>query len=255
MSLYPRFFKHDQTRKYVITFGQLFNQLDVVRYHTTGEESHRIRVPLTYGPKEKFYVRTTQDPNIDRPAAIQLPRMAFEIIGYGYAGERKQQNNVKLRYRSDNPDQATFVYNPVPWDILFNLYIISKSADEMSQITEQILPMFTPDYSVAVKLVPEADITTDIPISLTGMDIVDTYEGNFVQRREIVGTMSFTLRGWFYGPARTGALIKEIDTNVIDIDSLKKYANINITPDPLTATPLDDFGFTEVITEAPEIIP
>lgn len=253
MALYPKFFKHDATKKYVIAFGQLFNGIDVVRYNTAGVENHRVRVPLTYGPKEKFYVRNTQDPNVDRPAAIQLPRMAFEIIGYGYAGERKQQNNIKLRYRSNNPNQNTYVFHPVPWDILFNLYTITKSADEMAQIIEQILPMFTPDYTVAVKLVPEADITTDIPITLSGMDVIDKYEGNFIERREIVSTISFTMKGWFYGPTRTGSLIKEVDTNIIDIDSLNRYANIDIKPNPLNATPVDDFGFTTTITEAPSI--
>lgn len=253
MALYPKFFKHDQIRKYVIAFGHLFNGIDVVRYHTTGEENHRVRVPLTYGPKEKFYIRTEQDPNVDRPAALQLPRMAFEIIGYGYAGERKQQNNVKMRYRANDADQNTFLYQPVPWDIYFNLYTISKSADEMSQITEQILPMFTPDYAVALNLVPQAEITTDIPITITGYDQVDKYEGNFVERREIVSTISFTMKAWFYGPARTGALIKQIDTNIIDVDDNNTYANINLKPDPLTATPVDDFGFTEVITEAPNL--
>jgi hypothetical protein len=70
---------HGTLRKYIISFGNLFNDIVIARLNTAGERIQSIAVPLAYGPKEKFLVRLRQDPNLDQAVAITLPRMGFEI--------------------------------------------------------------------------------------------------------------------------------------------------------------------------------
>lgn len=153
-------------------------------------------------------VRITQDPTIDRKAAVVLPIMAFELTHFQYDSDRKLNTNNKIVRKTDDPDTLKFNYNPVPYNLAFSLYIYVKNAEDGTKIFEQILPMFKPDFTVTAHLIPEMDIAMDIPTVLDNMTIQDVYEGDFVQRKALIYILDFTMKGYYYGPLREKPIIK-----------------------------------------------
>lgn len=196
-------------RKYVTLFGTLFDTIDIVRTNSAGKMTEFIKVPITYSPKEKMLARVTADPRIDRQVAIQLPLMAFEMTHIQYDGTRKL-NTVNRSVVSINtdPNSMKYQYTPVPYNIGFRLYVMVKNAEDGTKIVEQILPYFTPDWTTTVELIPEMNITMEIPIVLNNISQEDSYEGNFIERRSLIWTLDFTLKGYLYGPVKKGAIVK-----------------------------------------------
>jgi hypothetical protein len=210
-------FYHQSIRKYVIMFGNMFNDIVVRRLDTTGVSLQSVAVPLAYGPKEKFLVRITQDPNLDQQVAIQLPRMGFEMTTLAYDGSRRlagTSRNVKV---VSDKNKLDFTYMPVPYDLNFNLYAYVRNADDGAQIMEQIVPYFGPEWTNQVRLIPEMSITQDVPTILNTVSIEDTYEGDFDTRRALIYTFDFTVKGYFYGPVRRQGIIKrsQIDFGIV----------------------------------------
>jgi hypothetical protein len=210
-------FGHGTLRKYIIYFGTLFNNISVNRYDNSGNLIQTMKVPLNYGPREKFLARLDGNPNLQRPIAIQLPRMSFEITGIYYDPHRKlpMTNKITAPDPSD-PSGVLYQYMPVPYNIDMTLSIMVKNAEDGAYIVEQILPYFNPMWSATLNLVPEMNIKHDIPITLDNIVCEDTYEGDFQSRRAIIWTLNFTLKGYFFGPsisANTG-IIKQINTNI-----------------------------------------
>ena len=201
-------------RKYVITFGTLFNNIYITRSDASGNTLDYMRVPVIYGPKDKALSRVVQDPNIDRPTAVfPLPMMSFEISGFRYDAARKLQTINRSAY--NDPDDKTkrrYQWNPVPYNIDFELNILVKNAEDGTKIVEQILPYFTPDWTVTALLIPEMDIKHDIPIVLNNVNLDDVYDGDFTNRRSMVWTLTFTLKGYMYGPVKTTKIIKYANT-------------------------------------------
>ena len=222
-------FYHNTIRKYVILFGTLFNDIHINRVDTDRSVTRTIKVPISYGPKEKMLARLDADPNLNRPAIV-LPRMSFELTDLNYGPTRKLNTIGKIvAANPDDPNSATFQYTPVPYDFNFILSIAVKNADDGTRILEQILPFFTPNWSSTVDLIPELGIKLDIPIVLNAVSSEDTYEGNFEERRSIVWTLSFTMKGYIFGPTRptgTGSapIIKLANVNFYDTST---YNNIN----------------------------
>jgi hypothetical protein len=210
-------FYHQSIRKYVIMFGNMFNDIVVRRLDTTGVSLQSVAVPLAYGPKEKFLVRITQDPNLDQQVAIQLPRMGFEMTTLSYDGQRRlagTSRNVKV---VDDKNKLDFTYMPVPYDLNFNLYAYVRNADDGAQIMEQIVPYFGPEWTNQVRLIPEMNLIQDVPTILNTVSIEDTYEGDFDTRRALIYTFDFTVKAYFYGPVRRQGIIKrsQIDFGVV----------------------------------------
>jgi hypothetical protein len=210
-------FYHQSIRKYVIMFGNMFNDIVVRRLDTTGVSLQSVAVPLAYGPKEKFLVRITQDPNLDQQVAIQLPRMGFEMTTLSYDGQRRlagTSRNVKV---VDDKNKLDFTYMPVPYDLNFNLYAYVRNADDGAQIMEQIVPYFGPEWTNQVKLIPEMSLIQDVPTILNTVSIEDTYEGDFDTRRALIYTFDFTVKAYFYGPVRRQGIIKrsQIDFGIV----------------------------------------
>lgn len=262
-------------RKYIITFGTLFNNIYIERADRNGNEVARVRVPITYGPKDKALTRVFQDPNIDRPTAtFPLPMMTFEITGFDYDGSRKLQTVNKNVY-NDLVDKTKRKrqYMPVPYNIGFQLSILVKNAEDGTKIVEQILPYFTPDWTVTALLIPEMDIKHDIPIVLNRVNLDDVYEGKFEQRRSMVWTLDFTLKGYLYGPVKSAKVIKYSITpvyNRIDREadpvaqitiqpgllangSPTSNSSVSVPVDEILAT--DDFGFVVTIDDPKDPIP
>ena len=263
-------------RKYVIAFGNLFNDIYVQRLDSNGNRIQTLAVPLAYGPKEKWLVRLVQDPNLDADVAITLPRMGFEITSLTYASQRKLSSTIKnSRLKTSDLDRVETQFVPVPYDINILLSIFVRNADDGAQIVEQIVPYFRPEFVTNVRLIPEMGIVSDTPVVLQDVSIEDTYEGDFDTRRALIYNMNFSMKAYFYGPVSNSGVIKRtiipiaVDT-AADAPFLEK---ITVTPSqfangaPLTSPSANsalsvnldqisansDFGFTVDINTDPPI--
>ena len=220
---------HGILRKYVVLFGTLFNEIYINRVNSGKETVQTMKVPLSYGPKEKFLSRLEGDPNLNRPFSMVLPRMAFEISAISYAADRKL-NTVNRVAKQTDATKTLYQYEPVPYDIGFTLYVMVKNADDGTRIIEQILPYFTPSWNITAKLIPELDIVKDIPIILNQVFLQDTYEGDYINRRAIVWTLTFTLKGYLFGPIRkNGGIIKTAITNLYTPSTNTAAQGVGIT--------------------------
>lgn len=204
-------FYFDSIRKYVALFGTLFNDLHIRRIDSTGNLSAYIKVPITYAPKDNMLARIFQDPNIDRPTATPtLPLMSFEMTSVDYDGSRKLNTIGRSAFRDsvDGTNKLRYQYNPVPYNFGFTLNIMVKNTEDGTKIVEQILPFFTPEFTVSVTLIPEISEKRDIPIILNRVSQDSEYEGNLVDRTHITWTLDFTLKGYLYGPVKKTSIIK-----------------------------------------------
>lgn len=242
---------HGAIRKYVIAFGNLFNDIIVQRLDANGDRIQSLAVPIAYGPKEKFLVRLAQDPNLDQPVAIQLPRMGFEIVGMTYSPTRKLSSTLKNISVTTDDERKRTQYVPVPYDLNVALSIFVKNADDGAQILEQILPYFRPEFTTNIILVPDMDIRVDVPVVLNNVSIEDTYEGDFQTRRALIYTLDFNVKAYMYGPVSTQGVIKRAITNVFNnvTTDANQVQRITTTPDPTNAQATDDFGFSVNIEE------
>lgn len=209
-------FYNETTRKYVAVFGTVFNQIKITRAKTDGTVVQDLIVPLSYGPAQKFLARLEQDPNINRKSAISLPRMSFEMTSLNYDPERKIGQTQKImRTNAEETGQRGFTYVGAPYNLEFTLSIMTKYTEDAAKIMEQIIPFFQPDFTQTVKLIPDID-PLDIPIILNSVTTEEIYEGDFIERRSVMYTLSFTMKGWYFGPQRKAKVIKFIDTNFYD---------------------------------------
>jgi hypothetical protein len=213
--MFGRTWNHDSLRKYIIVFGTVFNDIYINRLSTTGEVLQTLKVPLTYGPKDKILARLDQSPRLDNQVGIILPRISFEMTTMEYDPTRKLNTLNKLTKQSataGTDDEVKYQYQPVPYDMQFEMNILVKNAEDGTRIVEQIVPYFTPAFTVSVNVVPEVDSARDIPIILNSISSQDQYEGSFEQRRALIWTLNFTLKGWLYGPSKKSKLIKHAET-------------------------------------------
>jgi hypothetical protein len=224
---------HGAIRKYVIAFGNLFNDIYVQRLNSSGVRIQTLAVPLAYGPKEKWLVRLVQDPNLDQDVAITLPRMGFEIVSMTYAPARKLSSTLKnVRLKTSDYNRIETQYVPVPYDINILLSVFVRNADDGAQIIEQIVPYFRPEFTTNVRLIPEMNIVIDTPVVLQDISIEDTYEGDFDTRRALIYNLNFSVKAYLYGPVTNSGIIKRAITNVhgdIPADS-SIIERITITP-------------------------
>ena len=213
--MFGRTWNHDSLRKYIIVFGTVFNDIYINRLSATGEVLQTLKVPWTYGPKDKILSRLEQSPRLDNQVGIILPRISFEMTTMEYDPTRKLNTLNKLTKQSataGTDDEVKYQYQPVPYDMQFEMNILVKNAEDGTRIVEQIVPYFTPAFTVSVNVVPEVDGPRDIPIVLNSISSQDQYEGNFEQRRALIWTLNFTLKGWLYGPSKKSKLIKHAET-------------------------------------------
>jgi len=274
--MFGRTWNHDSLRKYIIVFGTIFNDIYINRLSATGEVLQTLKVPLTYGPKEKVLARLDQNPEMLNQVGIVLPRISFEMTTLEYDSTRKLNTLNKLTKQSataGTDDEVKYQYQPVPYDLQFEMNILVKNAEDGTRIVEQIVPYFTPAFTVSVNVVPDVDGPRDIPIILNSITSQDQYEGNFTERRVLIWTLSFTLKGYLYGPTKKSKLIKLAETtfrlpedvttgntnntaNTIVVASrpgltangvATSNAAASIAYDEIIST--DDYGFINTITE------
>ena len=242
-------FYHETTRKVVVAFGTLFNDIHLVRKDNSGTIQQSMKVPLAYGPRQKYLVRLNDDPDLSKSTAVTLPRIGFEIAGISYDPTRKLQRVQKFKkVKGAKANQLDTQYMPVPYNIEFQLYILSKQSDDALQIVEQILPYFQPDYTVTINDNTDMGIKRDVPVVLNSISYEDDYQGDFASRRAIIYTLSFTAKFYLYGPVTSSKVIKTVQvdqyTDMPD-QSPKREQRYSVTPNPTSADADDDFGFSE----------
>ena len=241
-------FYHETIRKCVVGFGTLFNDIHITRKDSSGNVAQAMKVPLAYGPKQKFLVRLREDPNITKSVAITLPRIGFEIGTIAYDPTRKLNKIQKVKKPGTAGNKVDSQYMPVPYNIDFELYAMSKNSDDALQIVEQILPYFQPEYTITINDIVQMNNKRDVPIILTGITYEDNYEGDFAERRAIIYTLSFTAKAYLYGPVTSGQVITKVQVDQFSDSATaapKREQRYTVTPDPATADFDDDFGFNE----------
>lgn len=218
MSLHNKHFYFGTIKKYVVIVGNLFNSIHVVRFNSDGEEVFREKTPITYGPKEKYLYRTEQNPDLSERFSIKLPRISYELLQMKYDAGRKTPSTNKLRRDTIVDDKKQFMYNAVPYDFIFEVNIMAKNSDEVLQMVEQIVPFFTPDYTLTANILPQLEHKLDIPIIIDSIATDDTWNSDFSKRRSIVWTIQMTLKGFLYAPIRDSKVILQADWTIEGFD-------------------------------------
>jgi autotransporter adhesin len=201
-------------RKIVVAFGTVFNDIYLVRYTKDGVTAKEtIKVPLNWGAKEKYITRITSDPNLTKSIATTLPRISFEMTGMSYDSSRKLPTTVR-NFSANNATTVNAQYVPVPYNFDFSLSIYVRNTEDGTQILEQILPFFTPDFSVTVDFIPLMDPKYDMPIILNSVSNEVDYEGDMMATRLIIWNLEFTAKSHIWPPVKTGKIINVANTNL-----------------------------------------
>ena len=231
-------FYHGLIRKTIVGFGSLFSDIYIDRKQgdsVTGTTIQRLQIPLAYAPKEKWIVRLDSDPNLEQHTYTTLPRMSFEINGYSYDAQRKLNRMQQIKCGS-GIDSMTYMYTPVPYNIEISLYILTKTQEDGLQIIEQILPTFTPEYTLSINAVPDMNVVQDIPVILNSVSVSDEYDGDFQTRRFVTHTLNFTLKTSLFGAVSGQAVISQVEAN-IGLNNIDDPNRIYVaTGDTTTAT-------------------
>ena len=189
-------------------FGNMFNDIYISRKNNAGTRIQTIKVPIAYGPREKWLARLRGDPNLDREVAVQLPRLSFEITNMAYAPNRTLNRMQKTVAVSDGSNSLRQQFVPVPYDLTVSLYGMFAGNEDAVQVVEQILPFFRPEWTNSVKLVPSMGHYYDVPTVLNDMSIEDSYDADFQTRRAIIYTFNFTVKGLLFGPVTKKGIIR-----------------------------------------------
>ena len=255
-------FYNQAVRKTVISFGTLFNNIELKKT-VNGQVLETEKVPLAYGPKQKFLYRLQGNATDGRKVAITLPRIYFEMTGIDYDASRKTPATQKYKtVINDNGNEVRTQYVPVPYNISFEVGILCKSQDDGLQILEQILPFFQPSFSMSLKFIPDMDEVRDVAVVLNSVDFDDDWEDDFSTRRSITYTMQFTAKSYIYGPYSKADVIRKsrIIETIGDTNVNKRHVELSYTPkaktdinqdgqvtaaDDALVTADDDFGFNE----------
>jgi len=242
------YYYHEIIRKTIVSFGTLFNAISIRHDDKSGNTYSELKVPLAYGPSQKFLARLEQQADLNKPVAITLPRMSFEMNSVAYDSSRK--TGVTQTFKASDGNNVKKVFMPVPYNIGFELNILAKLNDDALQIIEQILPYFQPSFNLTVDLIKSIGEKRDIPIVLDSINFQDDYEGDFSTRRALIYTLGFTAKTYLFGPVAesSSGLIKKVQVDYstnTDIKNSKREVRYTVTPDPVSAGPDDDFGFSE----------
>ena len=258
------YYYHEIVRKTIIAFGTLFNDIHIRHQDGNGNDISDMKVPLAYGPSQKFLARLEQQADLNKPVQITMPRMSFEMTSINYDPSRKS-SLVQTFKTCDDGSKVKKVFMPVPYNIGFELNILSKLNDDSLQILEQILPYFQPHFNLTIDLVGSIGEKRDIPIILESINFQDDYEGNFDTRRALIHTLRFTAKTYLFGHIADSSdgLIRKVQVDMYsstDRATAKREMRYTVTPtskvdrnndgvidntDHLLLQPGDDFGFDE----------
>ena len=250
------------TRKLVGAFGMIFKDIEIREWDDVGNDwKNKIKVPISYGPKDKWLSKVGirqqswegTGSGFDDDIAITLPRIAFELTGINYDATRAlNKKNFFATVIDNDGNKMTKQYVGVPYDYNFDVYIVVKYVEHVTKIIEQILPFFTPELNVSLKLTGAENITMDVPIIIGGISVDDQYEYDFTTRRQIIWTLNFTMKAYTFAEPKEGNIIKKAITGLGLIDTEGKSIVLKDTIIPTLQTKTldeilstDDYGFLE----------
>jgi hypothetical protein len=237
--MFGTYFYHEHIKRAVAVFGTLFNAIKVVKKDTNGKVLSTIKVPLAYGPRQKFLARITDEKYLNDPKlAIRLPRMSFELTSITYDTSTKLQKGMTRTLTGGPTSKSTIMY-PVSYRLGIQLNVLAKNQDDALQILEQILPYFQPDYTVTVKEI-NSTWKTDMPFVLESVNMSDDYEGDFSTRRAIIYTLDFETRVRFYGPLHDRSIIRQTEANFATDGPVPTLAQ-TLSISPLNANESDNY--------------
>ena len=245
-------FYHETIRKIIVAFGTTFNNIQLVRKNNDGDIIQSMKVPLAYGPQQKYLVRLNEDADLSKQVAITLPRIGFEIQNLSYDPTRKLNRVQKFKkVKTGKSNTLDTQFMPVPYDLSIQLYVMAKQSDDALQIVEQILPFFQPDYTLTVNDMADMGIKRDVPIVLNSISYEDNYQGDFETRRALIYTLDFTAKFYLYGPVTSQGVIKTVQVEQyadVPDNSPRREQRYKVTPKPASADADDDFGFNETVS-------
>ncbi len=261
--MFGTYFYHEIIRKTVISFGTVFNDIHVRHQDNSGKDLVDTKVPIAYGPRQKFLARIQQQPELNKAVAISLPRMSFEMTSVTYDPTRK--SGITQTFKAQDGKKFKKVFMPVPYNLGFQLNILTKLQDDSLQILEQVLPFFQPGYTLTIDLVNSIGEKRDIPLILNNISYTDDYEGNFDTRRALIYTLDFTAKTYMFGPIAdtSDGLIRKVQVDYysdtdkqnasremryrVESTAKKDYNDDQVidAADNMLIEPGDDFGFTE----------
>ena len=259
------YYYHEIMRKTIVAFGTLFNQIYIRHDDSSGNTYSDLKVPLAYGPSQKFLARLEQQEDLNKPVQITLPRMSFEMNNIQYDSTRKVGITQTFKAVDKNNSNVKKVFMPVPYNVGFELNILTKLNDDALQIVEQILPYFQPSFNVTIDLVSSIGEKRDVPIVLDSISFQDDYEGDFSTRRALIYTLRFTAKTYLFGPVADSSdgLIRKVQVDMYtstDQKTAKREMRYTVTPtskidrnddgvineaDHKLLQPGDNFGFDE----------
>ena len=227
------YYYHEILRKTIIAFGTIFNDIHIRHRDGAGKETSDMRVPLAYGPMQKFLARLEQQADLNRATQITLPRMSFETTNIAYDATRK--GGITQTFKASDGSKLRKVFMPVPYNVGFELNILVKLNDDALQIVEQILPYFQPSFNVTVDLVNVIGEKRDIPIVLDNISFQDDYEGDFATRRALIYTLNFTAKTYLFGPVSDSSegLIKKVQVDYhasVNTETARRELRFTATP-------------------------
>ena len=248
--MFGNHFYHSTMRKAVAVFGTLFNNINVVRSKADVSIISQVKVPLAYGPKQKFLSRIDQDTGSNASMAVKLPRMGFEITSLELDSTQKlaKRNTIIESHASDATKKKT-IKHQVAYNINVSLYILTKNQDDGLQVVEQILPYFQPEYNLTINPVSGFAYKQDVPIILTGVTMSDEYEGDYQTRRALIYQLDFTMKMKFFGPTGNQGVIRTVN---IDLNSNAGGSDIleemDFAISPSSADEDDNYTVTVTVT-------
>ena len=224
-------FYHEILRKTIISFGTLFNNITIQKKDASDTDFSVMKIPLSYGPTQKFLARLEQSGDLNKSTAISLPRMSFEFTGLTYDSSRKVTSTQKIAVKDpDTQKKVNKVFTPVPYNMQFELSIMSKLNDDALQIVEQILPFFQPAFNLSVELIDQIKEKRDIPIILENITMQDDYEGDYSTRRVLLYTLRFTAKTYLFGPVTRVEPIKQATLSYYTDSAEKRDLAYKVTP-------------------------
>ena len=229
------YFYNEILRRTIIGFGTLFNNLTIKATNASDSVVSVTKVPLAYGPTQKFLARLEQSADLNKSTAMTLPRMSFEFTGLTYDPSRKVTTTQTFVVKDpDTGEETKKGFMPVPYNMQFELAIMCKLNDDALQIVEQILPYFQPAYNLTVELVEGIKEKRDVPVVLENITMEDDYTGDFKERRVLLYTLRFTAKTYMYGPvsSATRDIIKVAKVSYISGDSKSTTRDITYTATP-----------------------
>lgn len=235
------YFYHEILRRTIISFGTLFNNISIQKKDGSDNTVSNLKVPLAYGPTQKFLARLEQEPDLNRSTSLSLPRMSFEFTSLTYDSSRKLTSTRTIQVKDPNTNRTVKkVYTPVPYNMTFELSIMSKLNDDALQIVEQILPYFQPAFTLTVELVDEINEKRDVPVVLENITMQDDYDGDFTSRRVLLYTLRFSAKTYLFGPVSKAEPIKTATLTYLSGDKAKSKRETQYTVVPRAIKDYDD---------------